>query len=174
MHEAVKTVVLESYKVLEETAPRKTFVYGETGLATGGPMPPHRTHEAGLSVDFMVPVVNTAGTSIPLPATADNKFGYGIEFDAAGRSGKMTIDFEAMAEHLYELALAAQKQGIGIGRVILDPALMPLLFDTRRGPYLKKTLPFMKERPWVRHDEHYHIDFRIPCRPLHERRASRR
>lgn len=23
----------------------------------------------------------------------------------------------------------------------------------------------MKGRPWVRHDEHYHVDFALPCKP---------
>ena len=24
---------------------------------------------------------------------------------------------------------------------------------------------FMKGKPWVRHDEHYHVDFAAPCKP---------
>ena len=41
---------------LERTQPGVKFVYGETGWPDGGPMPPHRTHRNGMSVDFMVPV----------------------------------------------------------------------------------------------------------------------
>jgi penicillin-insensitive murein endopeptidase len=29
--------------------------------------------------------------------------------------------------------------------------------------YLKQKLPFMKGKSWVRHDEHYHVDFAVPC-----------
>jgi len=27
-------------------------------------------------------------------------------------------------------------------------------------------LNFMKGEAWVRHDEHYHVDFAVPCKPL--------
>lgn len=58
-----------------EKLPAKHYVYGETGLAHGGQIRPHRTHQAGLSVDFMVPVLDNANRSVPLPSTPMNKFG---------------------------------------------------------------------------------------------------
>ena len=30
--------------------------------------------------------------------------------------------------------------------------------------YLKDNIQFSKRRSWVRHDEHYHVDFAIPCK----------
>jgi penicillin-insensitive murein endopeptidase len=33
--------------------------------------------------------------------------------------------------------------------------------DARRRALVAK-LPFMQGRPWVRHDEHYHVDFAPP------------
>lgn len=166
VHGAVSAVVVDAYRALERAAPGKTFVYGETGLAAGGPIAPHKTHQSGLSVDFMVPVLNDAGKSVPLPATPLNKFGYSIEFDKKGRAGDLRIDYEAMAEHLYQLDQATRQRGLGITRVIFDPVLTPPLFDTRRGAYLRQHLRFMKERPWIRHDEHYHVDFATPCKRL--------
>jgi hypothetical protein len=44
--------------------------------------------------------------------------------------------------------------------------MVALLFQTKRGSYLRTTLPFMKATPWIKHDEHYHVDFSLPCRPL--------
>jgi hypothetical protein len=41
---------------------------------------------------------------------------------------------------------------------------LPKLFATQRGAYLQQHLNFMKGKPWVRHDEHYHVDFAIPCK----------
>jgi penicillin-insensitive murein endopeptidase len=114
----------------------------------------------------MVPVLNLAGSSVPLPATVANKFGYGIEFDKMGRFDDLQIDYAAMAEQLYQLSLAAEHHQLGIARVIFDPILTPHLFSTKRGAYLRQHLHFMKERPWIRHDEHYHVDFATPCRPL--------
>ena len=82
----------------------------------------------------------------------------------AGKYGEYAIDFPALAEHLYQLQRAAQARGVGLSLVILDSAYLPRLFATERGPCLQKTLPFMKGKPWVRHDEHYHVDFNIPCK----------
>lgn len=75
------------------------------------------------------------------------------------------IDFEALAEHLYQLDVAARSRGSGLALVIFDPRYMDRLLATQRGADLRR-LPFMKGRPWVRHDEHYHVDSRIACRPL--------
>jgi penicillin-insensitive murein endopeptidase len=166
VHSTVHDVVLSAYRALESSAPGKVFVYGETGWRGGGRIQPHRTHQNGLSVDFMVPVEDAAGRSVPLPTHALNKFGYAIEFDRAGRHDGLSIDFAAIAEHLYRLDAAARERGIAIGRVIFDTVYLPRLFSTARGPYLKQNLPFMKAKPWVRHDEHYHVDFAVRCEPL--------
>lgn len=48
---------------------------------------------------------------------------------------------------------------MSLRRVILAPeyqARVPV------GP----EIPFMKGKPWIRHDEHHHVDFAIRCRPL--------
>jgi penicillin-insensitive murein endopeptidase len=119
----------------------------------------------------MVPVLNDAKRSVPLPSTPLNKFGYGLEFDDQGRIPGFRIDFDAMAEHLYQISVASYQNGIAIERVIFDPRLTErLLSSSRHGAELRRSMPFMKERPWIRHDEHYHIDFRIPCQPLGEYR----
>jgi penicillin-insensitive murein endopeptidase len=75
-----------------------------------------------------------------------------------------SIDFIAMSEHLYQLHLAAKARNAGIALVIFDIAFLPKLYATPRGAYLKQNLTFMKGQPWVRHDEHYHVDFAIPCK----------
>lgn len=166
VHSAVRDVVVAAYAALERSAPGIAFVYGETGWPSGGRIRPHRTHQNGTSVDFFVPVRDKSGRSVPLPTGVTNRYGYDIEFDQAGRFGDYTIDFEALAEHLYQLHVAAQARGIGIALVIFDPVLLPTLFATKRGPLLRRDLPFMKGAAWVRHDEHYHVDFAVPCRPL--------
>lgn len=173
LHAAVRDVVVDAYGALATAARGKVFVYGETGKESGGEIKPHRTHQSGLSVDFMVPVVDATGASVPLPGNAFNKFGYGLEFDAAGSAGRVKLDFEALAEHLYQLQVAAKRRGISVARVIFDPQLSRLLFKTKRGAELKKTLPFMKRPAWIRHDEHYHVDFALPCRSLGEFAGTR-
>jgi penicillin-insensitive murein endopeptidase len=165
VHSRVAEILAQSYAALERTAPGKLFVYGETGFASGGRFRPHRTHRNGLSVNFFVPVVDAKGGSVKLPTGFSNKFGYAIEFDETGRAGDFTIDFEAMAEHLHQLDLAAKAHGSGIKQVIFDPPYLPKLFATRSGPYLKENVAFMQGKAWVRHDEHYHVDFAVPCAP---------
>ena len=49
---------------------------------------------------------------------------------------------------------------------------MPGLFKTAHGDALRK-LPFMQGKPWIRHDEHYHVDFAVPCEPLREGAAAK-
>jgi penicillin-insensitive murein DD-endopeptidase len=166
VHSRVRDVVVAAYAAMEKAAPGGVFVYGETGLAFGGRFPPHRTHQNGLSVDFFVPVRDTAGRPAKLPADASNRFGYNIEFDAEGRYEEYSIDFKALSEHLYQLHAVGKERGVGIRIVILDPPYLPKLFATPRGPFLKQNVRFLKGPAWVRHDEHYHVDFAVPCRPM--------
>jgi penicillin-insensitive murein DD-endopeptidase len=166
VHSTVRQVVAAAYKNLEAAAPGKVFVYGETGWKSGGRIRPHRTHQNGLSVDFMVPVLDKAGRSVPLPTSPFNRFGYDIEFDAAARYQDLEIDFPALAEHLYQLHAAARARGAGIRLVIFEEKYLPRLFAAPRGAYLQQNLKFMKGKPWVRHDEHYHVDFDVRCQPF--------
>lgn len=171
VHSKVSEVMLRAYAALEVSAPSKTFVYGETGWASGGRFRPHRSHKNGLSVDFFVPVIDAKGNSVSLPTGVRNKFGYSIDFDEHGRYDGYAIDFEAIGEHLYQLDVAAKAHGVGIALAIFDPPYLAKLFQTKRGKYVKANINFMKGNAWVRHDEHYHIDFLVACK-ANERRAS--
>ncbi len=160
VHERVHDAILDSYATL--AADSKTaalrFVYGETGWPSGGSFRPHKTHRNGLSVDFMTPVVSEAGRSVPLPTSVFNLWGYREEFDAEGRLGDLRIDYEALGFHLLALDRVAQTNGLRIRRVIFDPQLQPYLFEAM--PEVRR-LSFSERRSWVRHDEHYHIDFEM-------------
>lgn len=169
VHSSVAAIVQGAYAELARSVPSMVFVYGETGFPDGGRFKPHRSHQNGLSVDFFVPVRTSKGEPAILPSTLKNRFGYKIEFDAEGRAGDYRIDFDAYAEHLYQLHKMSLAQGAGITLAIVDPEHLKRLLATRRGAYLREHMPFMKTRPWVRHDEHFHIDFAIPCKPLHPR-----
>ncbi|MDR2207630.1 MAG: penicillin-insensitive murein endopeptidase [Azoarcus sp.] len=165
VHSAVADVVLIAYSSLARSMPEVKYVYGESGWKEGGRIRPHRTHQNGLAVDFMVPVRDAQGKSVALPSGAWNKFGYDIEFDSEARFGGLTIDFDAIAEHLHALHSAAQAKGIGVERVIFDPGFLPELYKTKRGDFIKNNINFMKGQAWIRHDEHYHVDFSVPCKP---------
>ena len=163
VHDQVRAIMLDAYAAVLKTMPERVFVFGETGWASGGRFRPHKTHRNGSSVDLMVPVRRN-GRSEPLPANATNRFGYDLEFDNDGRTGDYHIDFEALGEHLYQLHRAAKARGIGIQRIIFEVPLQRLLFQSRRGSYLRQNMTFSKRPAWVRHDEHVHVDFAVRCR----------
>lgn len=164
VHSEVREIILMSYAALEKEYPDKVFKYAETGFETGGEFKPHKTHRNGLSVDFMTPVLTPDGKSVHLSTHPLNKFGYNIEFDEKGKYENLVIDYTALAAHIVALHKAAKSRGHGLWRVIFDPKLQPYLFNTKYGKYLKENVQLSKKRSWVRHDEHYHVDFVIPCK----------
>jgi penicillin-insensitive murein endopeptidase len=166
VHSQVKSIIVKSYQSLDTEQPDKVFKYAETGFENGGQFKPHKTHRNGLSVDFMTPVVDSEGKSVHLPTHPLNKFGYNIEFDAQDKYEEYTIDYVALAAHIVALHKEATAQGVDLWRVIFDPKLQPNLFKTKYASYLTDHIQFSKKRSWVRHDEHYHIDFDIPCKKL--------
>ena len=164
VHTAVRDVLVTVFANLARTHPTKVFVYGETGLKEGGLFRPHRTHQNGLSVDVMIPVIDKNGKSVALPTSITNKFGYDIEFDPQARFDGLTIDFEALGAFLHEVRAVSKLQKMDISLVIFDPQYFPKLLATQHGKELSAELNFMRKPAWVRHDEHIHIDFSVPCK----------
>lgn len=173
VHSAVYDIVLDAYAMLADSNGETVFVYGETGFARGGRFRPHRTHQIGLSVDFMVPVRDASGASRELPTSMFDQFGYRHEFDDSGAlgdsngdmGGALHIDFEALAAHLAALKRSAAIHHVRMSRVIFEAPLREHLTATRAWPEIA-SLPFNVKPPWIRHDEHFHVDFDVPCRPL--------
>ena len=161
VHKKVKDVILESFEAIYKDYPEYQYVIGETSWLSGGSMKPHRTHQNGLSVDFMVPIRNHENEIEVLPTNVFNKFGYNAEFDSTGQNEEYYIDFESIAIHLYYLNEAAVKNNVKIDLVIFDPALQKYLFKTEYGSKIKDKLRFTTKPVWVRHDEHYHVNFKI-------------
>jgi penicillin-insensitive murein endopeptidase len=163
LHGRVRRVVLSAFSALDKRCPGTTFLYGECSWPNGGRLRPHATHRNGLSIDFMVPVT-TGTTTTVLKTSIMNKYGYSVHFDSKAwcEAQQCRIDFNAMAEHLHYLADAADAEGIKIWRIIFAPDLQPHLFATERGAGLRSRLMFSKKQSWVRHDEHYHVDFHNP------------
>lgn len=148
---------------MERELPNKVYKFAETGFKEGGQFKPHKTHQNGLSVDFMTPVVNSKGKSVHLPTNAFNKLGYNIEFDQNDEYDGLSIDYEALAAHVVALHKQVKKYGYDLWRVIFDPELQPKLFKTKYADYLVSNVQFSTKPSWVRHDEHYHVDFLISC-----------
>jgi len=166
VHSKVRDVISESYSILAKEFPDRKYKYAETGYRGGGKFNPHKTHQNGLSVDFTVPVLDENNKSVYLPTNIFNKWGYNIEFDNTGKYDNLTIDFESLAAHIVTLHKVARKHGIGIWRVIFAPELQPFLYKTKYGKYIKDNILIPKKKSWVRHDDHYHVDFSIKCETL--------
>lgn len=161
----VRATVIDAYAAVAQTLPDVQWVYGETGWPRGGRFPPHKTHQNGLSVDFMVPVRDLAGDPARLPTWPWRRFGYALEFDSTGRgTGSIrgvVIDFPAIAAHLLALADATPRHGLAIDVVIFAPELERRLLAAPGGDQLRGRVRFTRRPPWVRHDEHYHVNFRV-------------
>ena len=168
VHSKVRDVILDAYRLLETELPSTIYKYAETGFKEGGKFKPHKTHQNGLSVDFTVPVTDVHGNSVQMQTNAFNKYGYSNEFDAEGKFEDYRIDFEALGAHIVALHKAALQHGIGVWRVIFDPQLQPKLFATSYGSYIKQHITIPNKKSWVRHDDHYHVDFSIECQPLEQ------
>jgi penicillin-insensitive murein endopeptidase len=156
VHDKVMKTVLDAYEICQKTCPETEFVLGECGWPFGGRFLPHRTHQNGLSVDFMTPL-SESGKSVHRHGLSD-VWGYKLEFDNTGKSGKLEIDYATMAKHIAAVEKAALENGISIQKIIFDPVLQPFLFETEEGRKLSH-LPFTSNRVAIRHDDHYHIDF---------------
>ena len=166
VHSQVRDVIVDAYRRLQTNTPDKVFKYAEAGYREGGRFKPHKTHRNGLSVNFIVPVIDKNGKSVHLPTHALNKYGYNINFDKSGKYDIYQLDYEALGAHLVALHMSARKEGIGIWRVLFDPQLQPFLYKTTHGDYIRKNIKIPIRRSWVRHDEHYHVDFTVECKPL--------
>lgn len=156
----VRDAILEAYATTHQQRPETTYIYGETGWPQGGRFRPHHTHRNGLSVDFMVPVLRDGKPSL-LPTAPWLKFGYNVSFDdqGQGQSNELAIDFGAMVDHLTALDQAAAAHGLAMEVIIFAPDLQDDL-AAHGGSSLLSQLRFSRNPSWVRHDDHYHIDFR--------------
>lgn len=165
VHSSVYRTLLAAYEILQQTNPKTTYIYGETGFKEGGKFKPHKSHRNGLSVDFFVPVIDMKGNSKQLDIGITNKLGYNIEFSGEAQFSDLKIDFESIAKHLDALNIAAKKEGIGIELVIFDNQFQQFLFKSDTGKKIANQMIFSTKKPWVRHDEHYHVNFKVKCSP---------
>jgi len=80
----------------------------------------------------MMLALNDANLSVSLSSTPLNKFGYVLEFYEQGHIPRFPIDFDAMAEHLYQISIVAHQHSIAIQRVMLDQHLLERLLSSGR------------------------------------------
>jgi penicillin-insensitive murein endopeptidase len=96
------------------------------------------------------------------PTSADNKCGNDIDHDAQGKSNAYVLDLEAISDPLASLREAAEAKGVPIAKVVLYPPIRRRLATTKAWSRISD-LPFTQKEAWVRHDDHYHVDFGVKC-----------
>jgi penicillin-insensitive murein endopeptidase len=168
VHIDVQKILIEAFDELQKTAPGAQFVIGEASFQGGGHLPGHKTHQNGTSVDLFVPV-REAGALVPFLNDHRNGYGYKTKFDADGRSldGRFQVDFELLAEYIYQLKRAAEKFDRGIDRVVLSGDFQQNIRKTERWRNIRWVRFF--DDPNDRHDNHIHVDFDIPCKSMWSR-----
>lgn len=164
VHSAVRDAMRDAYAELKKSNPELRFVYAETGWPWGGNFAPHKTHANGTSVDFHVPVRTPEGQVTEVPTSPFHLLGYGMRFDKSGKSGSYQLDFDAIGQHLLALDKATRARGISIRLVIFDTRLQPRLRATKSGALAMSRMTFNARQAWWPHEDHYHVDFNVPCR----------
>jgi len=164
VHSAIRDATLAAYKQLHSEVPGRMFGLMECAHQHGGKLRPHRTHQNGLSIDFMMPLVKDGEPYYKLDKTGLGH--YLLDFDNAGRFHRdksIGIDFDLVARHILALDAAARAQGFKVSKVIIKIELKDELFATKHGKLLKNSSIYVVQSltPKVNalHDEHFHIDF---------------
>lgn len=166
VHSKLYNTLLESYAACEKTCPGNKFRLMECAVKKGGKVLIHRTHQNGLSVDFMVPKLKNEKQ-----IKRYDRLGiwhYLLKFDKEGKLGKkkkVSIDFETMAKHIIALDNAAKNNGLAIRIVILKINLKDDFFKTTSGKEVKRRgiyfAQYLQKNVDNVHDDHYHVDFII-------------
>jgi penicillin-insensitive murein endopeptidase len=164
LNNRVKTTVLETYGLLNSEIPNRQFCIMECSNKSGGKIFPHKTHQNGLSIDFMVPLMKDGKPYYGLD-TIGRKH-YFLEFNDNGcyiYDTTITIDFDIIAKHILSLNKVAQKNKLKISKVIFKIELKDDLYSTPNGKILKKSGIYLAQQLVAvinsLHDDHYHVDF---------------
>lgn len=165
-HEKVLQTVLEAYSKLETLLPDQHFCIMECSHKHGGELFPHRTHQNGLSVDFMMPKLKDSKPYYELDKLGAQH--YMLTFDKNGKYSKdqsVSLDFNTIALHILQLQSAAKNNGLSIEKVIINTDLKDELFATEQGKILKTSGIYIVQNlsPLINsvHDDHFHVDFRL-------------
>jgi len=159
-----RDIILDSYASLYEVIPSRYFYVMELSSKEGGKLYPHKTHQNGLSADFMMPKLKEGKPYYGLDTLGVKhyllKFNDNGEYD---KDSNIKIDFNVIAQHILILNNNAKKYGYKISKVIIKIEFKDKLFATEYGKKLKSSGIYVVKSltPLINglHDEHYHVDF---------------
>ena len=160
----VKNILLDALVSLENIVPDQQFQIMEIAHEHGGELWPHRTHQKGTSVDFMLPKMKDGKVDYSLDKKGISHYflntnNNGVYDDSDG----VKINFESTAKEILALNEAANSNGWKIKKVILKIELLDDLFKTPSGKKLKQLKIYFAKSLSKKvndvHDDHFHIDF---------------
>lgn len=163
-NDKVLSTILDAYQELETEEPGRFFYLMELSNKEGGNIFPHRTHQNGLSADFMIPKLKNGLPYYGLDTLGKDH--YFLEFNNRGEyigDTSVKADLNLVARHILLLQKKAAIYGYRISKVIIKVEYKELLFSTPYGKLLKKSGVYFAQHltPLINdlHDDHYHIDF---------------
>lgn len=166
LNDKLLSAVLETYTHFEIIRPKRRFTIMECSGKHGGPLHPHRTHQNGLSIDFMMPLLKDGAPCYDYDNTGQEH--YLLDFNDAGQLTQDTavaIDFELVAQHILVLDSIGKPKGVGVKKVIINTDLKDELFAGKYGKKLMSSGIYVVQSltPLINglHDDHYHVDFGI-------------
>jgi penicillin-insensitive murein endopeptidase len=164
VHERVRGATLDAYAALDTLLPGRMWGLMECSNEKGGKIWPHRTHQNGLSIDFMVPMQQNGAAFYGLDTLGLAH--YLLEFDADSRylgDTSVHADLDLVARHLLLLQKSAKAHRLKIAKVILKLEFKDELFATPHGKLLKNSGIYIASELTSLinglHDNHYHVDF---------------
>lgn len=162
-HELVRDIILNSYDSLAQLCDNHFYLM-ELSNKEGGKMFPHHTHQNGMSVDFMMPMLKEGKTYTGLDTLGADH--YWLKFDNSGKwteDPRVSVDFNLIARQVLILDAEAKKLGLKVAKLIVKIEYKDELFETEYGKQLKESGIYVVQKltPMVNelHDEHFHIDF---------------
>jgi len=163
--DAVLSTILASYQDMKSIADKRHFYLMELSNKEGGQIYPHRTHQNGLSADFMMPMLKDNAPYIGLDTLGIDH--YWLKFNNKGEYSEdksVKVDFELIAKHILNLEKNARKNGLKISKVIIKIEFKDELFSSAAGQRLKNSGIYVVQNLSKLindiHDDHYHIDFK--------------
>lgn len=166
VNDKVKKTILETYKEFEIIKPERHFCMMECSNQHGGQLYPHHTHQNGLSVDFMSPLLKDSIPYCGLDALGADH--YWLDFDADGNylnDKTISVYFNLIAEHILVLEKKARIYGLKISKVIIKIEFKDNLLATENGKILANSGIYIVKNLTTLinslHDDHYHIDFEV-------------
>ena len=164
IHSTLRNAILSGFDSLETVLPSRYFTIMECSNKEGGEMFPHKTHQNGLSIDFMMPLLKNDKPYLGLDSIGAQH--YALDFDDNGNYSKdasIQIDFNTVAQQILIMDYFARQNGLNISKVIIKIEFKEELFATYYGKILKKSGIYVVQglSPLINalHDEHFHLDF---------------